>query len=106
MTAYIRAIRDYNDALSGGKLAGPKAEEILSILTEYTAVKDRAVYADMTAFAVNPDGGVNAESLANDLNFFRERGLVGAKIGVDQVIDMSFANEAVRELGPYKAAQR
>lgn len=106
MNAYIRAIRDYNDALIGGKLAGPKAEEILSILTEYTAIKDRAVYADMTAFAVNPDGAVNAESLRNDLMFFRERGLVTTKVDVEQVVDTSFAEEAVRVLGPYKGAPR
>ncbi|MDB5407941.1 MAG: transporter substrate-binding protein [Rhodospirillales bacterium] len=106
MNAYIRAIRDYNGALIGGKLAGPQAEEILSILTEYTAIKDRAVYADMTAFAVNPDGRVNTETLKNDLMFYRERGLVGTKVGVEQVVDNSFADEAARVLGPYKGAQR
>jgi NitT/TauT family transport system substrate-binding protein len=106
MDAYIHAIRDYNDALDDGKLAGPKGEEILSILTASTAVKDRSVYADMRAFAVNPNGKVNAGSLENDLKFFRQRGLVGPKVDVDQVVDMSFADEAVRELGPYKGPQR
>ena len=36
MNAYIRAVRDYNDALKDGRLAGPNADEIISILTEYT----------------------------------------------------------------------
>ena len=43
MNAYIRAVRDYNDALMDGRLAGPSAREILSILTEYTKIKDRDV---------------------------------------------------------------
>ena len=102
LNAYIRAVRDYNDALLDGKLAGPKAADIISILTEYTEIKDRETYATMNAFAVNPDGGVNAETLKNDFNFFKERGLVSSKITVEQVIDKSFAEEAVRILGPYK----
>lgn len=102
LTAYIRAVRDYNNALRGGKLAGPNADEIITILTEYTKVKDRKIYQDMTPFAVNPDGHVNAVTMQNDYNFFKERGLIDGKVTVDQVIDHSFADEAVKELGPYK----
>src|SRR6266542_6644056 len=29
MRAYIRAVRDYNDALSSGKIAGPNADEVI-----------------------------------------------------------------------------
>ena len=87
----------------GGRLAGPNADEIISILTEYTSIKDRSVYAKMVPFAVNPNGHVNAGTLKNDFNFFRGRGLVSGKVTVDQVIDNSFADEAVKTLGPYKA---
>lgn len=104
MVAYLRAVRDYNDALKNGKLAGPNADEILSILTQYTKIKDRKVYAKMVPFAVNPNGHVNDTTLKNDYKFFRERGLIDGKVTVDQVIDSSFANHAVETLGPYKAA--
>lgn len=103
MNAYIRAVRDYNNAIHGGRLAGPNADDILSILTEYTSIKDRGVYAKMVPFAVNPNGHVNAGTLKNDFNFFLERGLVTGKVTVDQVIDSSFADETVKTLGPYKA---
>ena len=102
MNAYIRAVRDYNDALMGGRLAGPGAREIIAILTEYTDIKNAETFAAMTAFAVNPDGRVNAASLKNDLDFFKQRALVAGKASVDQVIDNSFAEEAVRVLGAYK----
>ena len=105
MNAYIRALRDYNDALHDGKLAGPNADDIISILTEYTNIKERNTYAEMTPFAVNPNGHVNAASLANDLVFFKERGLVSGKVSVDDVIDSSFADEAVKTLGAYKARE-
>ena len=63
MYAYIKALRDYNDALVDGRLAGPNAAEIISILTEYTAIKDPEIYRAMTPFAANPDGTVNLSSL-------------------------------------------
>jgi len=106
MNAYIRAVRDYNGALMDGRLAGPGAREIIAILTEYTDIKNAETFAAMTAFAVNPDGRLNAASLRNDLDFFKERRLVAGKVSVDQVIDNSFAEEAVRVLGPYKDKPR
>jgi NitT/TauT family transport system substrate-binding protein len=102
MNAYIRAVRDYNGALKDGRLAGANAAEIISILTEYTEIKTPETFATMSAFAVNPDGHVNTASLRNDLAFFKERRLVDGKVSVDQVIDQSFAEEAVRALGAYK----
>src|ERR1051325_7296802 len=66
MIAYIRARRDYNDALKDGRIAGPGADQIIAILTKYTRVKDPKVYRAMTPFAANPDGHVNKASLQND----------------------------------------
>ena len=102
MNAYIRALRDYNDALEGGRIAGAGAGEVIAILTQYTTIKDPKVYAAMTPFAANPNGHVNRTSLQNDYDFFKSRGLVSARVTVDQVIDNSFADEAVRTLGAYK----
>ena len=47
---------------------------------------------------------VNAAALKNDLVFFQQRGLVDARASVDAVIDHSFAEEAVRVLGPYRGS--
>ncbi|HZQ63143.1 MAG TPA: ABC transporter substrate-binding protein [Casimicrobiaceae bacterium] len=102
MKAYIRAVRDYNDALKNGRLAGPNANEIIKILTEYTTIKDPKVYASITPNGCNPDGKVNEESLKKDLDFFRERGLIQGNVTVEQVIDHSFVAAAIKELGTYK----
>ena len=102
MNAYIRALRDYNDALKDGHLAGPGAAEIIAILTRETGIKDPKVYRDMIPFAANPNGQVNKATLANDYDFFKSRGLIHSNVTVDQVIDNSFADEAVRQLGVYK----
>lgn len=102
MNAYIRALRDYNDALEGGHIAGPGADDIIAILTKYTRIKDAKVYRDMVPFAANPNGHVNRATLANDWDFFKSRSLISGRVTVDQVIDNSFADEAVRQLGVYK----
>jgi NitT/TauT family transport system substrate-binding protein len=106
MNAYIRALRDYNDALKDGRLAGPGADEIVAILTEYTGIKKPEVYRAMTPFAANPDGRVNTATMQNDYDFYKGRALISGHVTVDQVIDNSFADEAVRQLGPYRAKNK
>jgi NitT/TauT family transport system substrate-binding protein len=102
MRAYLRGVRAYNDALSDGRLGGPNASEIIAILTKYTTLKDAASYQSLIPSAVNPDGQVNRVGLDEDLKFFREQGLIQpGEISVDQVVDTSFADAVVRELGPY-----
>ena len=102
MNAYIHALRDYNDALKDGHIAGAGADEIIATLNQYTRIKDPKIYRDMTPFAANPNGHVNKATLQNDYDFFKGRGLISGRVTVDQVIDNSFADEAVRQLGTYK----
>ena len=102
MRAYLRAVRDYNDSLKDGKIAGPNAAEVISILTEYTNVKDPAVYRVISVQGCSPDGTVDVPSLKNDQAFFKSEGLVKGEVTVDQALDTSFAVAAAKELGPYK----
>jgi len=103
MRAYIKAVRDYNDALIDGKLAGPKAQDIIAIMTEYTEVKDPSVYRAITSHGTNPHGRVYEASLKRDLQFYKEQGLIEGDIDVEQVVDHSFVDAVVREIGPYRA---
>lgn len=101
--AYIRALRDYNDALNkDGKLAGPQSDEVVSILTQYSEIKDPAVFHAIVPPGMNPDGYVNVPTLANDLEFFKQTGETKGNVAIDQVVDNSFVDAAVKELGPYK----
>lgn len=102
MRAYIRAVRLYNDALAGGRFKGPAADEVIDILIQATPVKNKELYRAMTPFGMNPDGKVNVESLAYDLAFYREQGLIRGDVKLDQVVDHSFAEKAAKELGPYQ----
>src|SRR5262245_10309447 len=105
MRAYLRGVRMYNDALRDGRLAGPKASEVIPILVKYTTIKDESMFRRMVPSYCNPDGEVNMASLRKDLEFFRELGLIEKKdVSVDGVVDSSFAKAAVAKLGPYQPA--
>jgi NitT/TauT family transport system substrate-binding protein len=101
MRAYIRGVRDYNDGLKNGKIAGKNAEEVLAILTEYTEIKDKTLYRTIVPNASNPDGRVNVDSLKKDFDFFKAQKLISGTATVDQVVDNSFVDAVVHELGPY-----
>ena len=102
MRAYIKAVREYNDALKDGRLAGPNAEEVIAILTQHTFIKDANIHRTITPAAIDPDGRMSLAGLRNDLVYFKEQKLIqDANIAVERVIDTSFAERAAKELGPY-----
>ena len=102
MRAYIRGARDYADAIVDGKLSGPKGEEMIAILTASSQIKDPEIYRAITAANIDPDGKLGIESLKEDLAIFTKEGLIEGKVDINKVIDTSFAQAAVKELGPYK----
>ena len=56
----------------------------------------------ITPTGINPDGRVNAASLAYDLAFYREQGLIKGALDLGDVIDGSFVEAVFKELGPYR----
>ncbi len=102
MKAYLRAVRDFNASIVNGRIAGPGADEMVKILAKYSVIKDEATLRTMIVHGTDPDGKLNVESLKKDLAFFKEQGDVTGKVTVDQVLDESFIQAAVKELGPAK----
>lgn len=105
LKAYLRGVRDHNDALVDGKFAGPKGDEVVAILTEYSLVKDPAVHRSFILSAINPDGKLDLSSMKEDLQIFRDAGLIQGQVEVEQAVDLSFLDAVLKELGPYKAAR-
>jgi NitT/TauT family transport system substrate-binding protein len=102
MRAYIHAVRFYNGALANGRLVGPNADEVIAILSAATPIKNRDIYKLITPTGMNPDGRVNKASLAYDLAFYTEQGLVKGTVNLDDAVDGSFVEAALKELGPYR----
>src|SRR5256884_9737101 len=102
MRAYIRAVRFYNGALQNGRLDGRNADDVIAILSEATPIKGRDIYKLITPTGMNPDGRVNKASLAHDLAFYTGQGLIKGAVDLDQVVDGSFVEAVLNELGPYR----
>ena len=94
VVAYLKASRD----LSGAGWSDPKH---LAIVEEYTQVP-----AELAAAAVPPvyllDGEIDAEALGLLQTFFRERGQLeyAENLDPDSVIDRTFVDAALEQIGP------
>jgi NitT/TauT family transport system substrate-binding protein len=98
MVAYLRGVRDYNDAF----VKGEGRDDVVRVLTEATAVKDPGLYEQMHMAGLNPDGRVGRRSMQTELSYFHERGYYSGNLTLDDVIDPSFAEYAAQQLGPYR----
>jgi len=97
MVAYLKAIRDYNDAFVKNK--GKK--EIVDILAKSTAVKDVALYDKMAMPGLNPDGYVDKKGLAWGLQFWLSSGDMKETIDIEKVVDNRYVDAALQKLGKY-----
>ncbi|HEY7060654.1 MAG TPA: ABC transporter substrate-binding protein [Chloroflexota bacterium] len=98
MVAYLRGVRDYNDAF----VKNQGRADVVRILTENTGVKDPAIYDRMNMAGLDPDGHIARQSLQLDMDYFRQKGYYTGPVTLDQVMDSSFADYAVQQLGPYR----
>lgn len=97
MNAYVRGLRDYNDAFFHKK----DFDEIVKILGKWTKVTDADLYNRMTPVGLSPDGAMNIESLKSDEKWLLEKGYIKKAVNMDEMIDESFIQNAVKKLGPY-----
>jgi len=101
MIAYVKAARLYNDALKDGHIAGLNADEVIKILTQYSFIKDPEVHRAIVSQAIDPDGDVNMPSLQMAWQFFVDTKQIDGSVKVGDVLDLSYAHEAAKVLGPY-----
>lgn len=98
MTAYIQSVRDYNDAFFKNK----NRQEIIDILCKYSVVKDAKLYETMYPTGLNPDGYLKTKGIALDLAWYKQNQLLKSDLQLNDVIDHSFVDFALKVLGPYQ----
>ena len=99
MRAYLRGARFYLEALKDSRFAGTTGEEVISILAEFTAIKDKAILRSIMPSGIDPNGTVNISSLQKDADFYLSRGWLQNKINIADVVDHTFVDEASKSLG-------
>jgi NitT/TauT family transport system substrate-binding protein len=97
MNAYVRGLRDYNDAFIHGK----DFEPVVELLIKWTKVKNPVLYKKMVPVGLSPDGALNVKSLGNDLQWLTDKGYVKKPVKIEQVVDTTFIENAVTKLGTY-----
>jgi NitT/TauT family transport system substrate-binding protein len=98
LVAYLRGVRDYNDAFARG-MGRP---EMVALLADQTTVKDPAAYDRMQMPSLDPDGRMAKQALQIDLDYFRQVGAYTGPLNIPDVIDESYLDAALREIGPYQ----
>jgi NitT/TauT family transport system substrate-binding protein len=97
MTAYLKGVRVYMAAFGG---TATDRDKVIQILTQRMDIKDPQLWADMTPTGSSPDGQLNLQSIAESQAYFQKLGLVQNTPAPDTLVDTSFAQAAVRALGP------
>jgi NitT/TauT family transport system substrate-binding protein len=97
MKAYLRGVRDYNDAFFGNR----DRAAITDILSKNTNVKKPELYATMVMPGLDPNGVVNVAGMKSDMEWFFSKGFLKQQVDVSEVVDTTFAENAVRLLGPH-----
>jgi len=98
MTAYVKALRDYNDAFFKNK----NKAEVIEILCKQSVIKDPALYEKMFPTGLNPDGYLRMNGIAADLAWYKENNLLKSEITLEDAVDNRYVDFAVKTLGNYQ----
>ncbi|WP_264843144.1 ABC transporter substrate-binding protein [Caldinitratiruptor microaerophilus] len=99
MVAYLRSLRDYNDAFMKNK----NRKEIVDLLARVSTVKDAALMDSMLPAGLNPNGYVRMKGIQSDIDWYAERGMLqGGPLKAEDVVDNRYVEEALKVLGRYE----
>ena len=72
------------------------------MLTQYTPLRDRALYDRMSWVYIDPNLTLNEDDLRTTMQWFLDRGLVDRPTDLNNIYDPRFVQNALRVLGPYQ----
>jgi NitT/TauT family transport system substrate-binding protein len=98
MVAHVKAVRYFWDQF----VKGHDVDAVLNILVSQKAAPSLAVARQMRLAPSNPDGRITADDFAMDQEIYATLGWIDHPVDLQDVIDPSFARQAVEALGgPY-----
>ncbi len=99
MAAYLKGLRDYNDAFVKGE---GNLEDIIDIMAEYTSLKDEELWRSVNVTGLDPNGRMFIEDIKAQYEWYRSNGAIIGAIDIDKAIDTSVVEEAIEVLGKYE----
>lgn len=98
MAAYLKGVRDYNDAF----IKGEGKAEIIEIMTKYTSLKDPALWEKVFVTGLDPNGKMFLDDVLKQYDTYKENGAISGDVDFDKAVDTSITEKAVEILGEYK----
>jgi len=98
MAAYLKGVRDYNDAFKKDQ----GKEEIIEIMTQYTRLKDAAVWEDVFVTGLDPNGKMFMDDIRDQYELYKENGAIRGEFDFDEAIDTEITEQAVEIIGVYE----
>ena len=99
-TAYLKAIRLYNDAFV--KNLGPARVASSAILAQEGLVPAPDAFGWLVLPGINPNGMLNLPSLRQDQQYFRQVGLLSREVDLPPFVDARYSAYAILQLGEYR----
>jgi NitT/TauT family transport system substrate-binding protein len=97
MIAFLKGVRVYMAAFGG---TATNRDQVIQILTQRTDIKDPQLWAEIYPTGSSPDGKLDLPSITESQTYFKGLGLVQNTPDASTLVDTSFAESAVRALGP------
>jgi len=94
--AHLRGQRDYYKAIEQN--AGGRAE-VVDVLVNHGLVKDAATFDKLGLLTVPPNDEIDLKTLGLFEEYFIKSGALKDKLDVNQMVDLSYAEYAVQQLG-------
>lgn len=102
MMAYLKGVRLYNESLKNPELA----IEVNALLKKYMPIENEQIWKTMIPVGLNSDGYVNVQSIKSDLNWYKEKNYIEKVPDLNEVVDHSFVEEALKKLSPKKTNKK
>lgn len=99
MAAYLKGVRDYNDAFVKGE--GDK-EAIINIMTDHTALDDPELWKKVAVTGLNPNGRMFVEDIKKQYKMYKKNGGIKGEVDLDKAVDMSLVEDVLDIIGEYK----
>jgi len=96
MVAYVRGLRYYNQALKNSAVR----DDVITIMTAHTPIKERAVWDRMIWPGLHPDGVITTRTLLDFERWLLNTRQVNEFLPPARFVDESFTGYAVKVLGP------
>jgi hypothetical protein len=96
MRAWLRGQRDYYRSViaqQGG------AEEVYEVLSKYTTIKDPTMFPRIGFNGADPNGDIPEASLYDYQDAFLRYGTQQQRVDLSRVIDRSYLNQALEDMG-------